>query len=126
MIISFGYRVNSKKATQFRIWVTDVLKRYLTKGYAINEEKITKERLKELEKTIKFIKETIKTPTLSASEVKGMFEIIEHYANTWKWIEEFDTGSIEYVTKGKERKKISYAEARNAINKLKEYLMERE
>ncbi len=40
MIISIGYRVDSKKATQFRKWATSVLKNYLVDGYAINENKI--------------------------------------------------------------------------------------
>jgi len=53
VIIAVGYRVNSKKATQFRIWATNVLKDYLIKGYAINEKNITKEKLKELENAIK-------------------------------------------------------------------------
>ncbi len=44
MIISVGYRVNSKKATQFRIWATNILKNYLVKGYAINEKTITREK----------------------------------------------------------------------------------
>ena len=47
VIIAVGYRVNSKKATQFRIWATDVLKNYLIKGYTINEKRLTKEKLKE-------------------------------------------------------------------------------
>ncbi len=48
VIIAVGYRVNSKKATQFRIWATNVLKNYLVKGYAVNEKKLTQEKLKEL------------------------------------------------------------------------------
>ena len=40
MIISVGYRVNSKRATQFRIWATNVLKQYLVEGYAINNERL--------------------------------------------------------------------------------------
>lgn len=103
VIISVGYRVNSKKATMFRIWATNVLKKYLTKGYAINESKITKKRLKELEETVKLIKETIHTPSLSAAEGKGLIEIIEQYANTWRWIEEFDSGKIEQIAISKER-----------------------
>ena len=55
VIIAVGYRVNSKKATQFRIGATNVLN-YLIKGYAINEKMLTKEKLKELENAIKFIK----------------------------------------------------------------------
>jgi len=40
MIISIGYRVNFKRATQFRIWATNVLKQYLVEGYAINNERL--------------------------------------------------------------------------------------
>ncbi len=49
VIIAVGYRVNSKKATKFRIWATNVLKNYLIKVYDINETRVTKEKLKELE-----------------------------------------------------------------------------
>ena len=39
-IISVGYRVNSKRATNFRIWATGVLKEYMTKGFALNDERL--------------------------------------------------------------------------------------
>ncbi len=52
VIIAVGYRVNSKKATQFRIWATDVLKKYLIKGYALNEARLNEKRLKELENAV--------------------------------------------------------------------------
>ena len=123
MIIAVGYRVNSKKATQFRIWATQVLKNYLIKGYALNEKKLTEERINEIEKTIKFIKENIRTPSLSAKEVKGLLEIIEKYALVWKWIEEYDTGKIEAKITRKEGEKISYEEAKSAIEELKRYLI---
>ena len=45
MIISIGYRVNSEKATQFRIWATQRLKRVLSKGYALNEKRLKRIRL---------------------------------------------------------------------------------
>jgi hypothetical protein len=105
VIIAVGYRVNSKKATQFRIWATQVLKNYLIEGYAINEKKLTSQKLKELEKTIQFLKENIRTPSLTASEAKGLLEIIEKYAQTWKWIEEYDTGSIKPTKKVKKEKR---------------------
>ena len=53
VIISLGYRVNSKRATQFRIWATNVLRDHIVKGYTLNEKRLTdhqQTRLKELEK----------------------------------------------------------------------------
>ncbi len=124
-IISVGYRVNSKKATMFRIWATTVLKKYLINGYVINEKKITENKLKELDAAIKFIKNSINTPSLTSKEVKGLLEIIEKYTNTWKWIEEFDSGKIKLKTTGSERKRIDYKTAKQAINKLKNYLIKK-
>ena len=60
MIISVGYRVNSKKATKFRQWATRVLKEYITQGYAINTHKITEHRLSNLENDMQFVKSKIK------------------------------------------------------------------
>ena len=56
VVISVGYRVNSKKATQFRIWATEVLRNYIVKGVAINEKRLKEARLKELEGAIKLLK----------------------------------------------------------------------
>ena len=56
MIISIGYRVNSLKATTFRQWATKVLKQYITNSYAINSEKITHQRFKELETDVNSLK----------------------------------------------------------------------
>lgn len=57
MVISVGYRVNSQKATQFRIWATSILKDHLLKGYSINQKLLSKQRekLKELQDAIYFI-----------------------------------------------------------------------
>ena len=59
MIIAVGYRVNSKRATQFRIWATKVLKEYIVNGFAINREKITQQRLLNLEKDVEYLKSKI-------------------------------------------------------------------
>jgi len=59
MIISVGYRVNSKRATQFRIWATKTLKDHLVKGYTINEKRLLKAKnhVQELQSTILFLQE---------------------------------------------------------------------
>ena len=56
VIISVGYRVNSIRATQFRIWATKILKEYILNGYAINSEKITYERFNRLENDVSDLK----------------------------------------------------------------------
>jgi len=62
MIISVGYRVNSKRATQFRIWATKTLKNHLIKGYTINEKRLlqAQNHLKELQSAISFLQEKSK------------------------------------------------------------------
>jgi len=71
MIISVGYRVNSKKATKFRQWATTILKEYIYNGFTINREKITQQRLLNLEKDVKFLKSNIKNNNLEYKE--GIF-----------------------------------------------------
>jgi hypothetical protein len=59
MILSVGYRVNSNKATKFRQWATKVLTQYIHSGYAINSERITNERFKELELDVSVLKQKV-------------------------------------------------------------------
>ena len=62
VIISVGYRVNSKSATQFRIWATKILKQYITKGYAVNQKRLleAQNKFKELQETINFLQQKSK------------------------------------------------------------------
>jgi len=64
MIISIGYRVKSLRGVRFRQWATSVLKEYITNGYTINREKITQQRLLNLENDVDFIKSHIKNDIL--------------------------------------------------------------
>ncbi len=59
VVISVGYRVNSLRATRFRQWATSVLKQYISNGYAINSEKITHQRFKELESDVALLKSKV-------------------------------------------------------------------
>lgn len=80
IVISVGYRVNSKKATKFRQWATSVLKEYISNGYAINSHKITEQRLVNLENDMQFVKSKIKSSTLEIKQ--GAFyngEIFDAY-----------------------------------------------
>jgi hypothetical protein len=81
MIISVGYRVNSKRATQFRIWATKTLKNYLVKGYAINENRLleAREKFQELQAAISFLQGKAKKELLVGQEG----EILNLLSNFW-------------------------------------------
>jgi hypothetical protein len=69
VIISVGYRVNSKKATKFRQWATKVLKDYILKGYALNQKRI-EQNFEEFKQKIEHLQRAIKQ-NLNEIEVMG-------------------------------------------------------
>ncbi|AJI45379.1 virulence protein RhuM/Fic/DOC family protein [Francisella tularensis] len=93
-IISVGYRVNSKKATQFRIWANKVLKEYLIKGYALNKDKLKQQKLQELEQTIQLIKQSLQNNAIGTNEAKGFVEIVSNYAKSWALLQGYDDQSF--------------------------------
>ncbi|MGB7402915.1 MAG: virulence protein RhuM/Fic/DOC family protein [Arcobacter sp.] len=95
MIISVGYRINSKKATQFRQWATKVLKQYLINGYALNKDRLQKQKLDELDKTLQLIKSNIESKELNSEVSKGFVEIISTYAKEQK-----ASNLLYYIIKG--------------------------
>ncbi len=126
VIISVGYRVNSKRATQFRQWATNVLKKYLINGYALNKDKLQQKKLDELNKTIQLIKQGLENQELSTTEAKGFVEIISNYAKSWALLQGYDEQSLEEVTETKEQKFIlDYDEAKEAIAELKKVLIQK-
>jgi len=100
MIISVGYRVNSSKATQFRIWATERLKNYLVKGFAVNEKRVKEyqENLIELQKTIKLIQDSVELKELSTLESKGFLSIITNYTQSFILLNRFDSDSLNLLT----------------------------
>ena len=74
VILSVGYRVNSKNATQFRIWANKILKEYLINGYAINQ-RVKVGQLEDLKQTVKLLSNVIDTQSLTADEATGLLKI---------------------------------------------------
>src|SRR3989344_525410 len=125
-IISVGYRVNSSRATKFRVWATNVLRSHLIKGITINQQRIKESRaqqLAELKKALILI-ETTKNKVLTFDEASGLLEIITNYANTWLLLQKYDEGKLEIgqLTK-KVKKTIDYADAQKSIAELKDDLI---
>lgn len=105
VIISVGYRVKSKRGTQFRIWATNRLRDYLVKGYAINEKRLKdfenlRGRLKDLEGAHKLIQAALENKRLEGYE-KELLRIITDYSSTWFVLNAYDKDDlkIEDVTK---------------------------
>ncbi|MBR3056162.1 type II toxin-antitoxin system death-on-curing family toxin [Candidatus Saccharibacteria bacterium] len=112
MIISVGYRVNSKKATKFRVWATSVLRQYLTNGVAVNErrliamrEKKELKKLHDVEDMMTLVRRLTTRNELNAGEANGVLEVISKYAGSFKTLEEYDDGHIDLSFIGSRRKK---------------------
>ena len=124
VIISVGYRVKSKGGTQFRIWATKILKDYLIKGYALNQERLKQQKFNELDKTIKLIKQSLQNEELNIKEAKGFVEIVGKYAKSWALLQGYDEQSLQEIAQTKEQKFIlDYDEAKKAIAELKKTLI---
>ena len=113
-IISVGYRVNSKRGVLFRKWANQLIKEYLIKGYALNEEKLRNQnkQLLELKKTINILGNVVLNKELSNDESQGLLKIISDYSYALDILDKYDyqTLAIEN-TSGKEVYQLTYKEA---------------
>lgn len=122
MIISVGYRVNSKRATQFRTWATKTLKEYFIKGYALNEKRLKEktEQLKELQDTISLIRNITKYKELSGDEAKGILKVLSNYTEGLELLDQYDYQKLQIIkSKKKELYKLTYKEAKRIIDEIK-------
>jgi hypothetical protein len=123
IIISVGYRVNSKKGTQFRIWASKILKQYLIEGYALNENKLQEQsqKIKTLESTIKSIVSAAHEKPLTDSESKGVLKVIQDYTLALDLLDQYDHKNLKISDTNKVNEKfISYKEALGSIETLRE------
>ncbi len=110
MIISVGYRVNSKRGTQFRIWATQRLRDYLLKGYLVNEKRLKENeeiKLKELQQAVGLMQQALSVKRLEGYE-KELLNIITDYANTWLTFYQFDAGTLALEGNKKTTKHLEY------------------
>jgi len=119
MIIAIGYRVNSKLATQFRKWSTNILKQYLIDGYAINQQRLsqTKAVLENLKQTIEFLS------TKQIGYEKELLSLLQNYSKTLSLLEGYDKNSIDDFEGYKSDEVLSYGETREVLQKLKANLV---
>ncbi|KYK76880.1 virulence protein RhuM/Fic/DOC family protein [Aggregatibacter actinomycetemcomitans] len=92
-IISVGYRISSKRATQFRQWATQTLKQYLVQGYALNERRL-QERGIEFEQVIGLLGQTLSNQSLLSDEGKAVLSVVQDYARSWSLLQAYDEQSL--------------------------------
>jgi len=115
VIISVGYRVKSKRGTEFRIWATQVLREYITQGYTVNQRRLT-----ELKQSIKLIQSTSETNTLASNESKEIVKVLTDYALGLDILDGYDHQNlqIDHISSNTSYR-INYPDAISAINQLK-------
>jgi len=90
MIISVGYRVNSIRGTQFRIWANHILKDYLVKGYAVNHN-IAQQKYEDLSQLVKVLGRTIKTqPQITNDESRELISVVSDYTYALDTLDRYD------------------------------------
>lgn len=121
MIISVGYRVNSKNATSFRRWATSVLKQYLIKGYAINQQ-IKLDRYNELKDIVRLMSRAVGLQDkVTTDEYSGLFNVISDYVYALDTLDQYDYQSLSISKTTKEEPfRATYDNAMEAISALKE------
>lgn len=122
MIISVGYRVNSKQGIQFRKWATSKLKEYLIQGYTLNirvlEEKA--EKLKNLQNTFNLLNRSITNQANNIDELQQIMKILGDFSVGFNLLDDFDNERLD--TKGKTKKEavvITKDEFMSVVEKMK-------
>ena len=121
VILSVGYRVNSKNATRFRQWANNVLKQYLIKGYAVNE-RLRKEQIGELRQLVGMLGRTIQNqPLLTNDETTALFDVVTDYTYALDTLDNYDYErlAIDKTTK-EDPFHATYENAMQAISGLRE------
>ena len=120
MILSVGYRVNSKNATQFRIWANKVLKEYLIKGYAVND-RAKAEQLEELKRTVRLLSNVLDAKAVTKSEAVGLLRVITDYTYGLDTLDRYDYQRLEVsATTAEESFRATYENAMEALRTLRD------
>ena len=108
-IISVGYRVNSARATQFRIWATKVLKEYLLRGYALNRE-----RLKQLGQAVEVMKRVS-----NSLDTEQVLDVVKTYSSALDLLDGYDHQTIAKPKAKGRSVELTYEECRRFIDGMK-------
>jgi prophage maintenance system killer protein len=114
-VLSVGYRVNSLRGTQFRIWATQVLRDHLVKGYSVNAK-----RLKELRQSLKLIGQVLERYDVTSDQARALLHVVTDYASALDLLDDYDHQRVTVPPlEAGEARGIDHAEARIVIGELR-------
>ena len=121
VIISVGYRVHSKRGTEFRIWARQIIKDYLVKGYAVNQ-RIHSEQMAELRQLVQMVGRTIQSKQIEPDdENQALFDIVADYTYALDTLDDYDYQRLRVEkTTPEEKFHATYENAMETINALRE------
>ena len=122
-VISLGYRVNSKRGTQFRIWANKVLREYLLKGYSLNKQKLKEqtEQFNSLKRTVNLLGNVLKNKELTSDEAAGLLKVVTDYSYALDILDRYDHQQLAVEgTADHQLFTATYEEAMQAVIELKD------
>lgn len=121
-IISVGYRINSVKATAFRQWATSVLKQYMIKGYAINQNAVSEQKYEDLKRAVGLLENVFShNLVLTSQQATELFDVVRDYTYALDTLDAYDYQNLEISdTTLQEKFRATYESAMEAIISLKE------
>lgn len=119
-VLSVGYRVNSRQATQFRIWATKVLKQYLLDGYTINKKRIGQNYEKFMQ-AVADVKALL--PTGNKVKTEDVLDLISAFAGTWFSLEAYDKDAFPKIDASKKKVSLTAEDLLRTLSELKKDLI---
>lgn len=114
-ILSVGYRVNSKRGTQFRIWATRVLREHLLQGYSVNER-----RLNELKQSLRIVGQVLDRYDVSSDQAQALLRVVTDYARSLDILDDYDHQRTRPISvRHGEARGIDYMEAIAIVAQLR-------
>lgn len=122
-IISVGYRISSKRATQFRQWATQTLKQFLVQGYVLNQKRL-QEKGVEFSQAVALLSQTLTNQALISDEGKAVIGVMQDYARTWSLLQAYDEQNLAAISvQQPEMKSLVFEDVLTAISQLKQELI---
>ena len=126
VIISVGYRVHSKRGTEFRQWATKILKEHLIKGYTTNKKRIAERGIHELQQSMDLLQRTLTNQHLVSDIGAETIQLIVGYTKTWHLLLAYDEDKLKIPEKDKRASlPLDYGRVKKAIEVFKSELIGR-